>query len=192
MTKDMGVLPSGSGCQPAASAVPASRSGIPNAEYVRDLVTELANAGDSACLHNSPMIPLHKDTVRMIADMLSKPEYPPICGYPIPGWQLGFVQFDEGKDGQPSGWIVKLMLESPSWALNRREYNVMARSDLGPLEAWEEAIRIARRSDERAQAIEARRAETENTGSVHESAVGETDAPTLSTLTEHPGAKQND
>ncbi len=31
MKEDMGVPPSGSGCQPSASAVPASRSGIPNA-----------------------------------------------------------------------------------------------------------------------------------------------------------------
>jgi hypothetical protein len=36
MSQEVGRSPSGSGCQPSASAVPASQSGIPNAAWRRD------------------------------------------------------------------------------------------------------------------------------------------------------------
>jgi hypothetical protein len=72
-----------------------------------------------------------------------------ICGYPMVGWRLDCVQKDDNRDGQPNGWIVKLVRDGSDWHLNRRETNVMARSDLGPLEAWDEALQIALRSDAR-------------------------------------------
>lgn len=92
-----------------------------------------------------------------------------ICAFPIPGWRLDSVTFDE-RDGQRDGWVVSLRREGFT---NSNYYLAMARSDLGPLEAWDEALRIAHRAD--AQAIEARRAET--LGSVHESAVPKECAP---------------
>jgi hypothetical protein len=73
-----------------------------------------------------------------------------ICGYPLPGWRLGYVQYDQNREGQPDGWIVKLVREHLNWAADQRESNVMARSDIGPLEAWDEAICIAMRCDARA------------------------------------------
>lgn len=72
-----------------------------------------------------------------------------ICAYPIPGWRLARVEWSE-IDGQPDGWIVSLVKEKPNWREDRREICAMARSDIGPLEAWDEALRIAIRSDERA------------------------------------------
>lgn len=71
-----------------------------------------------------------------------------ICGYPLPGWRLDQVLWDE-REGQPDGWIVSLKRDHPDWTKGRREFVVMARSDLGPLEAWDEALQIALRSDAR-------------------------------------------
>jgi hypothetical protein len=81
--------------------------------------------------------------------MMSLSEIPSaICGYPIPGWMLGSVLFDE-RQGQPDGWIVSLKRDSDSWMRNKRSTVVMARSDIGPLEAWDEALQIALREDAR-------------------------------------------
>lgn len=71
-----------------------------------------------------------------------------ICAYPIAGWMLDQVKFDERK-GEPDGWIVALKREGNSWMLDRRSFVVMARSDVGPLEAWDEALRIVQREDAR-------------------------------------------
>ena len=112
----------------------------------------------------------------MLAEMIDAPRFPPICGYPLKGWQLGYVQFDTPKDGQPNGWIVKLQRETPNWQEHRLETNVMARSDLGPLEAWEEAIRMAQRCDERhAIAMEAAKPSRRETGSTEGDSAGPKD-----------------
>jgi hypothetical protein len=107
-------------------------------------------AGDvNARLKGTPMIPLHRDTVAAIVRyLLAEKHESRIVGYPIPGWRLDYVQWDE-REGQPDGWIVSLKRETPNWAEHRRSFCVMSRSDLGPLEAWDEALRIARREDER-------------------------------------------
>lgn len=103
-----------------------------------------------------------------------------ICGYPIAGWMLDSVSFDE-RQGQPDGWIVSLKRTRDSWRLNKRSSVVMARSDLGPLEAWDEALQIALREDareaERASAIETQSATTAGRGPKDESAT-EGDAQT--------------
>ena len=84
---------------------------------------------------------------------MSKPENPPIeiptaiCGYPLPGWRLDKVEWSEIQ-GQPDGWIVSLKREGPEWH-SHRSIVAMARSDIGPLEAWDEALRIALRDDAR-------------------------------------------
>lgn len=105
-----------------------------------------------------------------------------ICGYPIAGWRLDHVQWDV-RDGQPDGWIVSLHRLGPAWDHNR-SFVVMARSDLGPLEAWDEALKIALREDVRererraASGIEAERADETRSGSAEgESPVGEAETP---------------
>jgi hypothetical protein len=81
--------------------------------------------------------------------MSDEPELPKaICGYPISGWMLDTVSFDE-RMGQPDGWIVSLKRGGDCWMRNKRSTVVMARSDIGPLEAWDEALRIAVREDAR-------------------------------------------
>jgi hypothetical protein len=47
------------------------------------------------------------------------------------------------------GWIVSLKRGGDCWMRNKRSTVVMARSDIGPLEAWDEALRIAVREDAR-------------------------------------------
>jgi hypothetical protein len=68
-----------------------------------------------------------------------------ICGYPLPGWRLDKVEWSE-IEGQPDGWVVSLKREGPFWS-RRRSYIAMARSDVGPLEAWDAALQIAARDD---------------------------------------------
>jgi hypothetical protein len=102
-----------------------------------------------------------------------------ICGYPLPGWRLQRVEYDPGRaNNEAPGWVVSLHTETSNPCADNRRYRcVMTRSLIGPLEAWDEAIAIALHENERAQAIEARRAGTAETGSVHESAVAASDAP---------------
>lgn len=109
-------------------------------------------------------------------DQGGSPDIPnAICAYPIPNWRLDHVQWDQ-REGQPDGWIVSLKREHPNWAEHRREYVAMARSDIGPLEAWDEAIQIALRSEARyAQGSEAKGLDTKC-----ESPVPEGQAPTPS------------
>ena len=122
---------------------------------LRDRLRPIAQGGDSACLSGSPMIPLHRDTVAEIYCLIddfyisSLGKVPSaICGYPLPGWRLQRVEYDDGRQLQAApGWIVSLHSEcDPSMP---RRYNcVMTRSLLGPLEAWDEAMQIALRENE--------------------------------------------
>jgi hypothetical protein len=110
------------------------------------------------------MIPLHRDTVATIFDFLEASMTAPsaICGYPIPGWMLDSVSFDERK-GEPDGWVVSLKRERDNWMLNKRSFVVVARSDIGPLEAWDEALKIAQREDAREAERAVANGETPNT-----------------------------
>lgn len=114
-----------------------------------DTLWNYVNSGDDACPKGTPMIPLHRDTMRAICERIEALTPPrAICGYPITGWRLDSVHWDE-REGQPDGWIASLKRESADGRIHRGSVCVMARSDVGPLEAWDEAIRIARREDAR-------------------------------------------
>jgi hypothetical protein len=131
-----------------------------SAKELVELLSGLVSGGVDSCIKGTPMIPLHRDTVASILGILDRllgeERGPPraICGHPIPGWRLDAVHWDE-RQGQPDGWIVSLKREHPDWRAEKRSFVVMARSDLGPLEAWDEALKIALREDAR----EAARAE---------------------------------
>lgn len=74
-----------------------------------------------------------------------------ICGYPIEGWRLQRVEFDDGRAGRPvvfaSAWEVELCRERAA-----ADYGgcgrILARSHLGPLEAWDDAVARAARDNE--------------------------------------------
>jgi hypothetical protein len=121
-----------------------------------ETLAPLVSGGAGSCLKGTPMIPLHRDTVASILAALDSIAHPPnaICGYPIAGWRLDAVQWDE-REGQPDGWVVSLKREKPEWRGQKRSFCVMARSDLGPLEAWDQALQIAMREDEREAALAA-------------------------------------
>lgn len=72
-----------------------------------------------------------------------------ICGFPLPGWKLDHIG-PTAEAGFPRGWTVTLRRErtgpeDQNWPTDRVE----ARSDVGPLEAWDEVLRMARRDDQR-------------------------------------------
>jgi hypothetical protein len=123
-------------------------------EEVRDLLAGLVSGGKDSCLNGTPMIPLHLDTVRDLLgylDDLSERRAPKvICGYPLPGWRLQRVEYDDGRQLQAApGWVVSLHAEGDPW-VPRRYRCVMTRSLVGPLEAWAEAIKIAQLENETA------------------------------------------
>ena len=84
--------------------------------------------------------------MNLYEDHKFNPEH--ICGYPIEGWRLDKVEFSR-ISGQPDGWVVTLRREDKFQV--RGPYIAEARSDVGPLEAWDEALQIARRMDARAE-----------------------------------------
>lgn len=56
----------------------------------------------------------------------------PICGYPLPGWRLHFIRWSE----ECKVWVACVKRED-------RDFNFMAQSSLGPLEAWEAVLKLA-------------------------------------------------
>src|SRR5690348_5849961 len=114
---------------------PTSHELVERLGELRQLLAALVSGGNDSCLNGTPMIPLHKDTVRDLLGYLDElaDRRPPkaICGYPLSGWRLDAVRWDE-RDGQPDGWFVGLKREPPK--IESRIFRVEARSNLGPLE----------------------------------------------------------
>lgn len=80
---------------------------------------------------------MNVETGKVVSDGLT--EVPVgVCGYPLPGWRLEAITHDATQSKQ--GWIVTLQTEGAGpWQ------TAMARSEVGLLEAWDEAIVIAKK-----------------------------------------------
>ena len=97
MNKDLGVPPSGSGCQPSASAVPASQSGIPNVGRVPE-----GECGDYRIEHFS----VDEDAARRTAIRAWRDEYVPAGDYTRLMRGRTVVMSDTPMEKRTNWWIM--------------------------------------------------------------------------------------